>query len=159
MFEIGDKIFYPIHGAGIVEAMEEKEILGKKQIYYIINMPHKHMQVMIPKENIAVLGIRKVVPLDILEDVLMFFHRGKTDLTINHIQRHRININKMKSGDIYEGAEVIRDLVRISKKKNLGTEDRNTLNNAQKILISELVLVKGIPQEQAVNLLNQVLNN
>ena len=68
-------------------------------------------------------------------------------------------MNKIKSGDIYEGAEVIRDLVRISKKKNLGTEDRNTLNNAQKILISELVLVKGIPQEQAVNLLNQVLNN
>lgn len=159
MFEIGDKVFYPMHGAGIIEAIEEKEILGNKQLYYIMSLPHKNMQVMLPKEKISSQGIRKVVDIDIMEDVLTSFHRGETDLTINHIQRHRINMSKIKSGDIYEGAEVIRDLVFISKTKNLGTEDRNILNNAQQILISELVLVKGIAQEQAADLLDQVINS
>lgn len=159
MFKIGDKVFYPMHGAGIIEAIEEKEVLGNKQLYYIMNLPHKNMQVMLPKEQLSSQGIRRVVDRDIMEDVLSTLHRGETDLTINHIQRHRINMSKIKSGDIYEGAEVIRDLVFLSKTKNLGTEDRNLLNNAQQILISELVLVKELALDQAVNLLDQVINS
>ncbi len=159
MFEIGDKIFYPTHGAGIIEALEEKEFLGDKKFYYIINMPHKSMQVMIPTEKTPIYGIRKVVDINTLEDVLAAFNDGETDLSINHIQRQRINMNKIKSGDIYEGAEVIRDLMRIGKKRNLGTEDRNTLNNAQQILVSEVVLVKEIEEEQAMELLKKVMNH
>lgn len=159
MFEIGDKVFYPMQGAGIIESVEEKEFAGDKQLYYIMSMPLKNMQIMIPKNKLSEHGIRKVVDANTLEDVFSFFNSSETDLSINHIQRQRININKIKSGNIYEGAEVIRDLIRIGKKKNLGTEDRNTLNNAQQILISEVMLVKGIEEEQATELLNKIIND
>jgi len=159
MFEIGDKIFYPIHGAGVIEAIEEKDFLGVKQLYYVMNMHLRNMQIMIPLGKTADLGIRQVVDLDILENVLTFFNQGQPDLTIKSNQRYRINMDKMKSGDIYEGAEVIRDLVCMSKKKILGTGDKMMLDNAKQILISELMLVKGIATEQASDILDRAINN
>jgi CarD family transcriptional regulator len=157
MFQIGDKIVYPMHGAGVIEAIEEKEILGEKRLYYVMNI--RNMQVMFPLGKASGIGIRQVVDSDILENVLTIFNHGESDSTLNPNQRQRINMNKMKSGDIYEGAQVIRDLMRIGKKRVLATGDKVMLDNAQQILISELVLVKGIAQEQAVDLLNQVINN
>lgn len=157
LFQVGDKIVYPMHGAGVIEAIEEKEILGEKQLYYVINFTN--LQVMFPMEKKSDLGIRQVVDSDILENVLTIFRHGESDPTLNHNQRARLNMSKMKSGDIYEGAQVIRDLMRISKKKALATGDKVMLGNARQILISELVLVKGIDQEQAVDLLNQAINN
>lgn len=155
MFQIGDKIVYPLHGAGVIEAIEEKEILGAKQLYYVMKL--KDMQVMFPMETN--LGIRQVVESDILEDVLTYFNQGESDQFPNPTQRYRSNMNKMRSGDIYEGAQVIRDLIRLNKKRNLAMGDKQMLDNAKQILTSELMLVKDIAQEQANNLLNDVINN
>jgi CarD family transcriptional regulator len=157
LFKIGDKIVYPMHGAGVIDTIEEKEILGEKQLYYVMKL--KNMQIMFPMKKTSDLGIRQIVDSDTLENVLSIFNHGESDPSLNHNQRHRINLNKMKSGDIYEGAQVIRDLMRIVKKKGIGTGDKVMLDNARQILISELVLVKGIAQEQAVDLLDQVINN
>ncbi len=157
MFEIGDKIFYPMHGAGVIEAIEEKEILGERQLYYIMKMPFRNIQLMIPMEKTSNFRIRRLVDSTTLEDVLACFHQGETDSTINKTQRYRNNIVKLKSGDIYEGAQVIRDLCRLNKKKTLGTDDKAMLHQAQQFLISELVYVKGIKEEQAVDLLNKVI--
>lgn len=155
MFEIGDKVVYPMHGAGVIEAIEEKEILGDKQHYYVMNI--RNMIVMFPmKSN---LGIRQIVDLDTLEDVLKIFNDDVSDPTLNPSQRYRSNMNKMKSGDIYLGAQVIRDLINMSKKRALATGDKNMLDNARQILISELVLVKGIALDQADDILNDVLTN
>jgi CarD family transcriptional regulator len=157
LFQIGDKIVYPMHGAGVIEAIEEKEILGEKRLYYVMNF--RNMQVMFPIGKTSNIGIRQVVDSDILENVLTIFNHGESDPTPNQNQRYRINMKKMMSGDIYEGAQVIRDLIRIGKKRVLATGDKKMLDNAQQILISELVLVKGIAEEQAANLLNQVIEN
>jgi CarD family transcriptional regulator len=155
MFQIGDKIFYPLYGAGIVEAIEEKEILGEKEFYYILNMTLRKLQVMIPIRKTDNLDIRDVVDADILEDVLSQFHQGEPVPTVNpYKQRQRINKDKMKSGDIFEGVEVIRDLMHLNKKKALGTEDKNMLDHARQMLISELVLVKGLDPGQAAELIN-----
>ncbi|MBP1934375.1 CarD family transcriptional regulator [Ammoniphilus resinae] len=158
MFHIGDKIFYPMHGAGIIEAIEEKEILGEKQLYYVINIPLKSMNVMIPKASAEKLGIRQVVDMTILEDVLSAFLKNDPEPSTNQMQRYRIHSNKIKSGDIFEVAEVIHELSHIGKKRTLGTGDKIMLNQARQILISEMILVKGIPEEQADHLLDQVLN-
>lgn len=155
MFQIGDKIVYPMHGAGVIEAIEEKEILGVKQLYYVINI--RNMRVMFLKGY--KIGIRPIVDLDILEDLFANFNEGISDSTLNPNQRYRSNLNKMRSGDIYQGAQVIRDLTNMGKKRALASGDKAMLDNAQQILISELILVKGIAQEQAVNLLNEVINN
>ncbi|WP_339060819.1 CarD family transcriptional regulator [Tepidibacillus marianensis] len=158
MFEIGDKIFYPMHGASIIDSIEEKEVLGEVQSYYIVRIPHKNMQVMIPIGKMNALGIRPIVDSEVLENVFSIFHEGETDLSMNHTQRLRLNLTKLKSGNIYEEAQVIRDLNRMSKQKNLGTEDKFMLDNAKQIFISELVLVKDIAKDQATEILNQVIN-
>lgn len=157
MFQIGEKIVYPMHGAGVIRAIEEKEILGEKQLYYVLSI--RNMQVMFPFENSTDLGIRSVVGEDIMENLLNDINVGETDTSLNNTQRYRVNMTKMKSGNIYEGAQVIRDLVRISKKKALAAGDKVMLDNARHILVSELELVKGITLQQANDLLNQAVNS
>ncbi|EGO64723.1 CarD family transcriptional regulator [Acetonema longum] len=158
MFQTGDNVFYPVHGAGIVEAVEEKEIAGQSQVYYVVNILHKNMQVMVPITRAENLRMRRVVDPDELDSVLGTFHDGETDTTISDNQRHRANMNKLKSGNIHDGIEVIRDLMRLNSKKKLGAAEKTMLDNARQILISEMQLVKGIPHEQAVSLLDQVIN-
>jgi CarD family transcriptional regulator len=159
MFQVGDKIFYPMHGAGIVEAIEEKEVLGEKNLYYIINIPHINTQIMIPIKTARKLGVREVVEPDIIDQIIGAFLEGDTDPNIYDNQRYCIDLNRkrIKSGDIYEGAEVIRDLMRKGLKVKLGTEDVKMLSNARQIFVSELIQVKGIDQEQAVELLDDIL--
>ena len=157
MFQVGDKIFYPMHGGGIIERIEEKEIFGQTQLYYVVNIPHRNMQVMLPYDKTEQLGMRPIVDSERLDDVLSSFHSGEPDTTpMNDTQRQRLNMTKIKSGDISEEVAVIRDLLRIKNKRKLGMADKNMLDNARQILISEVVLVKGIPHEQATDLLDQI---
>lgn len=158
MFQIGEKILYPMHGACVVHSIEEKEVLGESQTYYIVNINHRNMQVMFPQNNVVKIGIRPVVEQNVLDDVLNTLHTGDTDTTIRDTQRNRYNLNKIKSGDIYEGAEVIRDLVRLNKKKKLGLVDKNMLDNACEILTSEMGLVKGLSHEKASELLSKIID-
>ncbi|WP_025025917.1 CarD family transcriptional regulator [Caldalkalibacillus mannanilyticus] len=153
MFQIGDRIVYPMHGAGVIEAIEEKEILGQKKSYFVINL--NNMRLMFPMESN--LGIRQVVDSNILEDVLNLFQE-ESDPIPNPALRSRMYMNKIKSGNIYEGVQVIRDLIRMGKKRTLATGDKMMLDNAKQIFISELMLVKGIAQEQAVHLLNEAIH-
>lgn len=158
MFQIGDKIFYPAQGGGIIQDIQEKKILGETQLYYKVNIIHRNMQVLIPVDNTAKLGIRPVVDAQQLDSVFSTFHQGETDINFKDNQRHRIHMTKLKSGNIHEEVEIIRDLVRIGNKKKLGMTDKNMLDNARQILISEVVLVKDIPHEQASDLLDQIIN-
>lgn len=155
MFQIGDKIFYPMHGAGIIEAIEEKEILGNRQKYYVINITLKNIKVMIPVDKTEQLIIREVVEPEILENVLYLMRTREIDpSTHSYQQRQRTNVEKIKSGDIYEEARVICELTSLSKTKKLGMGDKIMLNNARQMLISELMLVKGIPEETAEKILD-----
>lgn len=162
MFQIGDKILYPLYGAGIVEGIEEKEVLGENQLYYILNIPHINMKVMVPINKSSDLNIREVVEPEIMDEVLQNLNKGVTDPVIYDNKRSCSEINKqrIKSGDIFKATEIIRDLTRKSKrnKNKLGLDDANMLNTARQILASEVVQVKGITQEQAVTLLNNVIN-
>lgn len=158
MFNVGSKVFYPFHGAGKIEAIEEKEISGETRMYYIMTFPNKNMKVMIPQGNEGKTGIRSLVEQEILDHVLNGFNDEETDQTIKPNQRHRFYMNKMKSGSIYDEAEVIRDLNRLSKNGNLGEQDKKMFREAQEYFISELSLVKEITEEDAEALLNSVMN-
>lgn len=159
MFQVGDKILYPMFGTCTIDAVEEKEILGAKKLCYILNIHKARMQISIPKDSAIKLGIRRIVEPEILENILNGFNLGATDPVIFENKRFCsvINTKKIKSGDIYEGTEVIRDLTRKSKRNKLGIDEANMLENARQIFVSELMEVKGIEQEQAIHLLNEVL--
>ncbi|WIV13115.1 CarD family transcriptional regulator [Proteiniborus sp. MB09-C3] len=157
MFNIGDKIVYPMHGAGIIIAIEEKEILGKKRKYYIMKMPMGDMKVMVPIDSIEDIGIREVINDEEIEQVLAVLGDHKTKMPQNWNRRYRANMDKIKSGDIYEIASVVRNLIIRDREKGLSTGERKMLNNAKQMLISEIVLAKDIEQFEAEDLIENIV--
>ncbi|WP_146876889.1 CarD family transcriptional regulator [Bacillus subtilis] len=148
MFQIGDNIVYPMHGAGIIEAIEEKEFLEEKQQYYVIRMSISNMTVMIPTSKILSSNIRPVTDILALKHIMHSFQHGESDRLLPWKQRYKINTDKIKTGEIQEGAEVVRDLMRMKKEKALNASEKKMLDNAYEFLISELEVIKGITEKQ-----------
>ncbi len=157
MFNIGEKIVYPMHGAGVIESIEEREILGERKKYYIMKMPIGDMQVMIPLDQIADIGIRKVIDTKEIEDVLDVLADDITEMHKNWNRRYRANMELIKTGDVYEIAEVVRNLTIMDNEKGLSTGERKMLSNARQILISEIVLVAEMTEEEAITLIEEVI--
>lgn len=148
LFQIGDNIVYPMHGAGIIKAIEEKEISGVKQQYYVIKMLISNMQVMIPRAKIMSSSIRPVTDLIALKHIIHIFQHGESDRLLPWKQRYKVNTDKVKTGKIQEGAEVVRDLMRMKKEKALNSSEKTMLDKAHGFLMSELGLIKGITENQ-----------
>ncbi|KQL54183.1 transcription factor YdeB [Heyndrickxia shackletonii] len=155
MFHVGDSIVYPMQGAGLIVAIEEKEILGEKHRYYMINVPIKRLQVMIPIDKVQKSRIRLVADEPTLKHVLDIFQYGQTDTNLSMKERFKINTEKLRTGNFQEGAEVVRDLMRLNKKKALNASEKQMLDSALKIFISELGIIRGITESQANDLLNK----
>lgn len=158
MFGIGDKIVYPMHGAGIIEAIEEKEVLGKKRKYYIVRMPLGNMKVMVPLQNVEDIGIREIISIEEVEQVIAVLSDDISKMPQNWNRRYRANMDKIKSGDIYEVAMVVRNLMLRDKEKGLSTGERKMLTNAKQILISEIVLARDVEEETVEELINAAVN-
>ncbi|MBQ7793173.1 MAG: CarD family transcriptional regulator [Clostridia bacterium] len=140
MYSIGDKIVYPMHGAGIIEAIEERVVLGKKQSYYIMRIPAGDMKVMIPKDSCDEIGVRFVIGKDEAGKVLEAFRNAPVEEDNNWNKRHRDNMVKIKSGDIYQVCTVVKELMLRDRQKGLSTSERKMLSSAKQIVVSELVL-------------------
>ena len=148
LFQIGDNIVYPMHGAGIIKAIEDKEVLGKIQQYYVINMSSSAMEIMIPTDKVMKLNIRPITDLVALTNLIQIFQFGESDNTLVWKQRYKVNTEKIKSGKLQDSAEVVRDLLRIKQEKALNESERKMLGQAQGFLLSELALVEGITEQQ-----------
>ncbi|MBS3975611.1 MAG: CarD family transcriptional regulator [Syntrophomonadaceae bacterium] len=157
MFKIGDKVVYPMHGAGVIEAIEEKEVLGQLRQYYIMRLPIGDMKVMIPLDNVNEVGLREVVDEEGIQQVINILQEKQSTMQASWNRRYRANMEKIKSGDIFEVAEVVRNLVLRDKEKGLSTGEKKMLENARQILISELVLAKNAGEEQVELLLEGAL--
>ncbi len=158
MFEIGDKVVYPMHGAGIIEGIEEREILGEKQSYYILRFPVGDMKVMIPTANVEQIGIREVISVEEVDKVVELLSSDQSHMSNNWNKRYRQNMEKIKSGDIYEVAEVVRNLMLRDREKGLSTAERKMLSNARQILISEIVLSKDADEEEVTALIDGIID-
>ncbi len=159
MFNVGDKVVYPMHGAGIIEAIEEKEILGAIKKYYIMKMPIGEMKVMIPLDNVQEIGLREIIDEEGVSQVFHVLRQHHAAITSNWNRRYRMNMEKIKSGNIFEVAEVVRNLMIREREKGLSTGERKMLESAKQILLSELVLAKGIDEEQMLDILNEVFEH
>ncbi|WP_190323475.1 CarD family transcriptional regulator [Rummeliibacillus sp. TYF-LIM-RU47] len=148
MFEIGDNIVYPMHGVGIIKAIEEKEISEGRQQYYVIKMLIGNMQVMIPTDKILSLSIRPVTDIITLKHLIDIFQHGETDRLLPWKQRYKVNTDKIKTGRIQESTEVVRDLISLKKEKALNPSEKKMLENTHEFLISELELINGITENQ-----------
>ncbi len=156
MYQIGDKIVYPIYGAGTIEAIETKEILGQSHDYYVIKTNSK-MKVMVPIEKCDEAGIRHIVEEDALEELFEILKADSNKMPDNWNRRYRENMEKIKTGDILQVAEVVRNLYRVEKQKSLSNGEKKMLEKAMLIIASEVALVKNITQEKAEKMICEVI--
>lgn len=157
MFTIGDKILYPMHGAGVIQEIEDRDILGETRQYYIMRLPFDDMSVMIPVDNSMDIGIRPVITASEV-DMVFFVLRGETSqMSCNWNKRQRENMDKLKSGDIMEVAEVVRNLIRADRLKKLSTGEKKLLANAKQILESELILAGDIDPQKIDHLVEDAV--
>ena len=159
MYHIGESVVYPMHGAGVIEGIEKKEILGKIQSYYVMRMPIGDMKVMIRLATAADIGVRDVIDSMTAENVLQKFRTVKTDVIQNWNKRFRDNMEKIKSGNILEVAAVVKSLMMRDRQKGLSTGERKMLSNAKQIMISEIVVATGFHHEDIENRLIQMVDD
>ena len=156
MFSVGDRVVYPMHGAGVIEAIEEKEILGSRKQYYVMRLPMGEMKVLIPTDNVLQVGLRGVIEKEKVSEVFVVLKGDQPELSSNWNRRYRNHLEKIKSGDIYEVAEVVRNLMLRDREKGLSTGESKMLETARQILISELILVQGQEQAEIANVLDSI---
>ena len=133
MFSVGDKVVYPMHGAGIVQAIEQHEFAGEAVDYLVMVMLLTDMRVMVPLKNVERVGLRHII--------------SKDEIPWN--RRFNMYLDKMKSGNVLDVAEVIHILQTQENEKKLSTGERRLLGNARQILVSEMMLVCGESQKDA----------
>lgn len=155
MFKIGDKIVYPMHGAGIIDSIEVKEFLGEEKEYFILKMPIGNMDISIPKSNINNMNIREVISKKQGEEVLAILEEDPKDLDNNWNIRYRQNQEILKTGDIFKIANMVRDLVALDVEKGLSTTEKKLLNRARRIMASELVMSGSLERKEAEKMIDE----
>ena len=158
MYRLGDKIVYPMHGAGVIESVEEKEVLGEKKKYFIIKMPVNEMKLMIPVDNVENIGVRKIISNSEVEEVFDILREDSSLNKMNWNKRYRANMDRMKSGDIFEVARIVRSLTFRDQEKGLSTGEKKMLSNAKQILISELILAEDSSSEEIESRIDKIIS-
>lgn len=158
MYKVDDKIVYPMHGVGNIDAIEKKTVLGKKADYYIISIINSKMKVMIPVTNADNIGIRAIIQKKEIKKVLAVLSKDENSSVDDWKERYQNNIDKIKSGSIYEVAEVARDLFRRGSTKELSIMERKLYENAYQLVTHEIALAKDINIEESGNIVSEALS-
>jgi CarD family transcriptional regulator, regulator of rRNA transcription len=147
-FEIGDNVVDPHHGAGKVIRKEEKDVLGERREYLTIKILHNEMTVMVPSENAALAGLRRVIDHETVKKVQAVLQDECSEMPKNWNRRFKHNRDKIKTGDIYELAEVVRNLAVRESEKGLSTGEKQMFTRAKRILASELMYALKMDEEE-----------
>jgi CarD family transcriptional regulator len=156
-FELGDQVVYPHHGAGKVLKKEELEVMGERREYLTIKILHNDMTVKVPTENAAIAGLRRVIDEETVKKVLSVLEAEVSEMPKNWNRRFKHNRDKIKTGDIYELAEVVRNLALRESEKGLSTGEKQMFTRAKKILASELMYALDKDEDEAEGYLDDLL--
>ncbi len=144
MFRIGDMVAHPMHGAGVIDSIVTERIAGSEQDYYVFRMPVGGLVLKIPTASSGLVGLRNILDPGRAARLLSDMAALEVDrFTGSWNQRYRENMQKLKSGDLYEVARVIKGLLRRDNERGLSSGERKMLHTAKQILISEMVLSMG----------------
>ncbi|MDR3271012.1 MAG: CarD family transcriptional regulator [Peptococcaceae bacterium] len=157
MFQIGDKVVYPMHGAGVIEAIEEREVLGETRQYYVMHLPVGNMKVFVPLDNVHSLGLRGVISVAEVGNVLEVLQTPQDLVVQAWNRRYRANLEKIRGGNIIDVAEVVSALAQRDKEKGLSTGEKKMYENALQILLSELALVENSQEQEIKQRLTKIL--
>jgi CarD family transcriptional regulator len=157
LFQVGDKVVYPHHGAAIIKGLEEKEVYGQKKQYFVLRLSYGDLTLMVPADNTEEVGIRDVIARDELDKVFKVLRSKECRMPTNWSRRFKTHVEKLRSGDIYQVAEVVRNLARREKEKGLSAGEKRMLSKARQILVSELTFAADVEEQEAEKMLDQVL--
>ena len=157
MFRVGDMIAHPMHGAGVIDSIEERKMNGCTRQYYILKMPAGGMVVLIPTESTEQIGVRPIVGSDEADKLMASIPKIVVEMTSNWNRRYRENMQRLKSGNLHEVACVVKGLMTRDTEKGLSTGERKMLHSAKQILISEIVLSKKLTYEEVEMQINEAL--
>lgn len=158
MYNVGDKVVHPMHGAGTIEEIKEIEVVGEKRQYYVLSFAIGNMVTNVPIDSCDSIGIRPVIDKQEAKNVLQYFRDVELEGDLNWNKRQRDNIVKIKSGDIYQVALVLKELMHREKIKGLSTSERKTLTSARQIVVSELVLSEVADLTDVESILNDTVD-
>jgi len=158
VFEKGDEIVYPNHGAGVIIAIETKKILDDKKQYYIIKLSIAEMKIMVPVEKVDEIGIREVIDSKEAENIMLLLKGEKSEMSENWRSRYRENMEKLKTGDAFEVGEVVRNLSLRDREKGLATTEKQMLSAAKQTLISELMLANNKDEKESKNMIEEIFD-
>lgn len=159
-FKPGDKAVYPAHGVGEVKAIETREISGNKQTFYILRILDNGMTIMVPTQNVKSVGLREIIGEDQVEEVYEILQ--ERDITVDNQtwnRRYREYMDKIKSGSVYEIAEVLRDLSMLKFEKELSFGERKMLDTARSLLVKELSIAQGISEEETLKEIQKIFKS
>ena len=157
MFSKGDRVIYPHHGAAVIEDLTTRDFLGEKKKYFVLRLTHGDLTLMVPVDNTEEVGLREVVSKREVKKVFDVLKKSETRMPANWSRRYKTNIEKIRSGDIYQVAEVVRNLSIREADKGLSAGEKRMLAKARQILISELVFAVDQPEEKAEAMLDKIL--
>ena len=157
VFDIGDKVVYPHHGAAIVERREVKEAFGQKREYLVLRLAYGDLTLMVPADNTDGVGLREVINDEEVEEVFAVLRKKEARMPTNWSRRYKNHSEKLRSGDIYQVAEVVRNLSIRDKDKGLSAGEKRMLSRARQILVSELTFALNVDTEAAEEKLASVL--
>ena len=159
MFKEGDLAVYPAHGVGIIERIETQEISGARQAFYVMRILENDMIIMIPTQNVDNVGLREIIGQSEIPKLYSILQ--KRDVKIDNQtwnRRYREYMEKIKTGSVYEVAEVYRDLLMLKVEKELSFGERKMLDTARNLLVKEISLAKHVEEEQIEKDLDQIFS-
>jgi CarD family transcriptional regulator len=156
-FDVGDKVVYPHHGAATIERREKKDVFGETREYLVLKLAYGDLTLMVPCDNTDEVGLREVINDEEVEEVFAVLRKKEARMPTNWSRRYKNHVEKLKSGDIYQVAEVVRNLSIRDKDKGLSAGEKRMLTRARQILVSELTFAIGVSEEEAEKKLNDAL--
>ncbi|MBW3537560.1 MAG: CarD family transcriptional regulator [Actinobacteria bacterium] len=148
-FDVGDKVVYPQHGAATIERREKKEAFGETREYLVLKVAYGDLTLMVPADNTDEVGLREVINDEEIEEVFAVLRKKEARMPTNWSRRYKNHVEKLKSGDIYQVAEVVRNLSIRDKDKGLSAGEKRMLTRARQILVSELTFALNVDEEEA----------
>lgn len=158
MFDVGEPVVYPNHGVGVVEGVAEKEVLGEKKKYYTLYFPHEQLKIEIPLGSLEDVGLRGVISSKEAQRILMLLAEGMSDMSEDWNKRFKENKAKIRSGDAFKVAEVVRNLSVRDVGVGLSAGEKRMLSRAREILAGELALVLDVDEKEVCSMMDRIFN-
>ena len=157
LFEVGETVVYPHHGAATITEVKTRVIKGEEKLYLKLRVTQGDLMIEVPADNVDLVGVRDVIGKEGLDHVFEVLRAPFTEEPTNWSRRYKANLEKLASGDVIKVSEVVRDLWRRDQDRGLSAGEKRMLAKARQILISELALAEKITEDKASELLDEVL--